>query len=272
MILQSLICCPCCHGALGEDACLQCGRPFERTGAQLRFVQEASESPDATFQLETQNKSSFLGRVFVFGKRLLSSEFQPQNHLRRFLSETEGVVVELGSGSRRLRADIVTVDLFPSLNVDIVADIAKTPIKGGAVDAVILDSVIEHVPDPVGVVREARRILKPGGRLFINTPFMIPYHGYPKHYQNFTQDGLKEILADFTRCDVKPTFGPMTAWVNMTSETFAVLVGGDRGVAYVIAKAAALLPIFWLKYLDVFFIRSAHAHRVAGLLCAEAVK
>ena len=33
-----------------------------------------------------------------------------------------------------------------------------------------------------------------------------------------------------------------------------------------------LLPIFWLKYLDKLFVRSPNAHRIAGMLCAVAVK
>ncbi|MGH7009604.1 MAG: class I SAM-dependent methyltransferase, partial [Caulobacteraceae bacterium] len=99
-------------------------------------------------------------------------------------------------------------------------------------DIVILDSVVEHVPEPRLVISEARRILKPDGLIFINCPFMIPYHGYPKHYQNFTRDGLEHLLADFRDLVISPTFGPMTAWVNMTAETFAVIIGGERGLPY----------------------------------------
>ncbi len=37
-------------------------------------------------------------------------------------------------------------------------------------DAVIMSHVIEHLHDPVGVVKECHRILKPGGRLVLLTP------------------------------------------------------------------------------------------------------
>lgn len=37
-------------------------------------------------------------------------------------------------------------------------------------DAVTLNQVIEHVPDPVAVLSECRRILKPGGHLILYTP------------------------------------------------------------------------------------------------------
>jgi SAM-dependent methyltransferase len=213
-----------------------------------------------------------MGRVFSVGRSLLSSEYQPTNNLEKFLENASGVGVDLGSGGRRLRPDIITVDLFPSINVDIVADIAETPFRDAVADYIILDSVIEHVPDPVAVVAEAHRILRAGGRIFINCPFMLPYHGYPAHYQNFTRDGLRHLLRTFENVDVRPTFGPMTAWVNMTAETFAVLLAGERGTAYLVAKAVALLPIFWLKYLDRFFVKSSQSHRVSGLLCATATR
>lgn len=270
--MNALICCPTCHGDLGEDACVSCGRGFTRHGDQIRFVAAKADTLDAAFQSETHNNSSLVGRLFNAGRRVISSEYQPRDHLRRFLRGASGVVVELGSGARRLRPDVITVDLFPSANVDLVADIAETPIRDGVVDCVILDSVIEHVPDPAQVVAEAYRILKPNGVLLCNCPFMLPYHGYPAHYQNFTRDGLRHLFRNYASCEIEPAFGPMTAWVNMTAETFAVLVAGERGAGYVLAKGLALLPIFWIKYLDALTVRAERSHRIAGMLCATVVR
>src|SRR5947207_4268274 len=44
------------------------------------------------------------------------------------------------------------------------------PYADGRFDAVVSMDVIEHVPQPLPWVREALRVLKPGGVLFLTTP------------------------------------------------------------------------------------------------------
>lgn len=57
-----------------------------------------------------------------------------------------------------------------------VADAQKHfPYRDGEFDAVVVLDVLEHVPDPGFVVREARRVLKPGGVLFS----VVPCEGEP---------------------------------------------------------------------------------------------
>jgi len=55
------------------------------------------------------------------------------------------------------------------------ADGTTLPFAAGSFDLVLSHAVIEHVADPAAYLREARRVLKPGGVLFLQTaPYLSP--------------------------------------------------------------------------------------------------
>lgn len=56
------------------------------------------------------------------------------------------------------------------------ADGTKLPFVDASFDTVLSHAVIEHVADPAAYLHEARRVLKPGGRLFLQTaPYLSPH-------------------------------------------------------------------------------------------------
>lgn len=58
-------------------------------------------------------------------------------------------------------------------------DAAKTDFADNSFDTIIMNDAMEHVSKPEAVLREMKRILKPGGRLYVNFP---PYnHPYGAH-------------------------------------------------------------------------------------------
>lgn len=271
--------CPKCDArpVLREQALeCECGRRYPIIEGMPLFVEAEVHGRDAQFQQEEMRRSTWLGKLYHIGKSVVSSEYAPGRQLERFLAglAKDALVVELGSGSRRLSPTILNIDLFPLPNVDIVADVHDLPLASNSVDHVILDSVLEHVADPTRLIREIMRVLKPGGSVLCIAPFLFPYHGYPAHYCNFSRDGLAQLFRDYRSCDIDTHMGPSTAMINMSSEYFAVAMSGgaQNKLAYMGFKGLFMAPIFWLKYLDKLWVRSPHAHRLAGTLCVVAVK
>ncbi len=73
--------------------------------------------------------------------------------------------LEQGAASARARAIPIRF---------LVADGVRLPFRDGYFDAILFDSVIEHVADPLAVMAECKRVLKIGGIIFVVFP---PYYG-----------------------------------------------------------------------------------------------
>lgn len=78
--------------------------------------------------------------------------------------------------------------------------------QAGRYDAVTLSHVIEHLHDPAGALRTIRHILRPGGRLYVETPnldaigrrlYGRDWRGLepPRHLVLFNRSGLAALLA-----------------------------------------------------------------------------
>ena len=59
----------------------------------------------------------------------------------------------------------------PHAELHLVAEDAAIPLAHGSIDLVWCSEVIEHVADVGGLLAEVRRVLRPGGRILLTTPF-----------------------------------------------------------------------------------------------------
>jgi SAM-dependent methyltransferase len=71
------------------------------------------------------------------------------------------------------------------------------PFDDACFDGVIAKDVLEHVPDPVAVVREIHRVLRPGGRVFASSPDAQRWvwDDYT-HRRPFTRKSYRLLFAD----------------------------------------------------------------------------
>ena len=75
------------------------------------------------------------------------------------------VGVELAEGAlERARRNV------PGAELHLVTPGGELPLEDASVDLVWCSEVLEHVPDTAGLLSEARRVLRTGGRLLLTTP------------------------------------------------------------------------------------------------------
>jgi SAM-dependent methyltransferase len=69
----------------------------------------------------------------------------------------------------------------------------QLPFDDCAFEVVICTEVLEHCERPDRVLREIHRVLAPGGRAFVTTPFMVALHEMPYDYYRFTPSSLQSL-------------------------------------------------------------------------------
>ena len=77
---------------------------------------------------------------------------------------------------------------------DVLGDALALPFANACADAVLCTEVIEHVTDPIQMLGEFARVLRPGGSVLLTSPFMWHLHDEPHDYWRFTEFGLKLLF------------------------------------------------------------------------------
>lgn len=182
----------------------------------------------------------------------------------------DGLTVEIGAGagaiSRRIAAHARTEQVIgfePSAGFVAEARLRSTgvanltfetadgtaiPLADGTVDYVIMHTVLTHVPEPIALIKEAARLLKPGGQLVIcdadfskatlssyaHDPLNVCADLFVAHFvtdphivgklpQMVTDAGLAQTDLQFATRVVRAGDG-MLPWVRMTTQMLR-----DRG-------------------------------------------
>jgi SAM-dependent methyltransferase len=77
-----------------------------------------------------------------------------------------------------------------------VCDLADIPVEDERFDRILLNQVLEHVPEPPRVLAELHRVLEPGGLLFCSVPLFYEEHQQPYDYFRYTQFALRKLFED----------------------------------------------------------------------------
>lgn len=113
-------------------------------------------------------------------------------------------LLDLGCGSKPYAplfshvTDYVGVEIEPGPKVDVVAPAWKLPFPDNSFDVLISTQVLEHVSKLPEAVAEIKRVVKPGGKIFISAPLTFIEHGTPYDYWRFTRYGFEYIFRECT--------------------------------------------------------------------------
>ncbi len=170
-------------------------------------------------------------------------------------------ILNLGSGvgqfDGKIRPHIKMVDLdvYRRDQVDLLADAHMLPFSDESFDAVYSNAVLEHVQRPWVVAKEIYRILRPGGKIFINVPFLNIIHDTHDYFR-FTDRGLDILFSDFKKIQGGVSAGPASFLGPFIIEYVMCLTPGRH--AKTLVRYALTFLLWPLKYMD-FPIRS-HPH------------
>src|SRR3989344_149322 len=70
------------------------------------------------------------------------------------------LILNIGSGAKKKRDNVTNVDSYPFEGVHVVADVCHLPWKDNTVDAIIAESLLEHLLHPNDAIKEIHRVLK----------------------------------------------------------------------------------------------------------------
>jgi SAM-dependent methyltransferase len=106
--------------------------------------------------------------------------------------------------------EIETFDIDPDSGCTHIGDLCRRneAIPDRRFDYVVCTEVLEHVLQPFHAVEEIRRLLRPGGRLFLSSPFNFRIHGPLPDCWRFTEHGLRALLADFAILELRAVETP----------------------------------------------------------------
>lgn len=160
------------------------------------------------------------GELTVMPSDHLSNPIE-QHDVIAWLATVDGYSLNVGAGATDyVIPTSVELEYNVFRNTDVAADAHRLPFRDAVFEAVVSFNTFEHLHDPQAAAREVLRVLKPGGRILVQSAFMQPVHEEPHHFYNATEYGLRQWFSgfDISRCTVADNGPPVLAAAWLCNE------------------------------------------------------
>jgi uncharacterized protein YbaR (Trm112 family) len=272
--------CPACRGVLADDtqqlACRtpSCGRHFPIVdGIPLLVDDEASlfsiagflSGRDTTFHLKPPTLTRWADRVLSALPDISDSPVSSGNFATfrdALLRETPAPRVLViggsivGEGMEALAADprieLVSTDVSFGPQTALICDAHSIPFADETFDGAIVQAVLEHTVDPHQCVAEVHRVMKLGGVVYAETPFMQQVHMGGHDFTRFTHSGHRRLFRQFSEIASGPSGGPGMA-LAWSYQYFLLSFTRSKPLRALI-RAFSRMTSFYLKYLDRYLL------------------
>lgn len=167
--------------------------------------------------------------------------------LERARTHAHGALLDVGCGAkpfaplfagrvtRYLGTDLSSSPYLAGARLDAYARAEALPFRAGSFDTVLGLSMLTYLPEPLRMLEEAHRVLRPGGTLILEFTQMVPLHDEPHDYFRFTRYGAQHLLehAGFEPVEYLPIGG---LWARVGLTTIAALNRLNRGPTRVLTE------------------------------------
>jgi SAM-dependent methyltransferase len=167
--------------------------------------------------------------------------------LERVRVHAHGDLLDVGCGSKpfaplfagRVRrywgSDLAASRYLGRARPDAFATAEAQPFRTASMDTVLGLSMLTYLPEPLRLIEEAYRVLKPGGVLMLEFTQMVPLHDEPHDYFRFTRFGAQFLLQ---RAGFEPVESVAVGglWARVGLSTIAGLQRINRGPTRVLTE------------------------------------
>lgn len=214
--------------------CDSCATQFDHVPGVLNFITPAMRS---RFRIEDTDNVS-------------GHEYDP---IALEMINNGGMVLDCGAGRKDVSfPNLIQMEVVNYPLIDVLAVNQLLPFQDNSFDGILSLAVLEHVDQPFDCAAEILRVLKPGGKLYCNVPFLQREHGYPHHYFGMTRSGIRRLFGD--ALDVELHHVPLSGhpiWALwMMLEAYRDGLPQEQSREFCELKVADILakdPIEWLS-------------------------